>query len=59
MRHDNFQNAIQVARTEAGGDDRLMAHLLGRAPADAERAAFHESGAGPALCLASPAFQRC
>jgi len=46
-------------RTNAGGDDRLMAHLLGRKPIAEETAAYHDSGAGLALMLASPAFQRC
>jgi uncharacterized protein (DUF1800 family) len=43
----------------AGGEEQLMAHLLGRLPTAEERAAYRESNAGPALCLASPAFQRC
>ena len=42
-----------------GGEDGLMAHLLGRKPTAAETAAYHESGAGLALILASPAFQTC
>jgi uncharacterized protein (DUF1800 family) len=42
-----------------GGDDGLMATLLGRKPTEMERNAYHDSGAGPALILASPAFQRC
>ena len=43
----------------AGGDAGLMAHLLGRTPTPEEARAYHDSGAGLALMLASPAFQRC
>jgi uncharacterized protein (DUF1800 family) len=43
----------------AGGDDRLMAHLLGRKATADEKQAYHDSGAGLALMLSSPAFQRC
>lgn len=43
----------------SGGDDGLMAHLLGRQPLAEEMQAYHDSGAGLALLLASPAFQRC
>ena len=43
----------------AGGDAGLMAHLLGRTPTVEEVRAYHDSGAGLALMLASPAFQRC
>jgi len=42
-----------------GGDAGLMAHLLGRQPTPAEISSYHESGAGPALMLAAPAFQMC
>ncbi len=42
-----------------GGDAGLMAHLLGRKPTAEETQSYHESGAGLALMLASPAFQRC
>jgi uncharacterized protein (DUF1800 family) len=42
-----------------GGERGLMAHLLGRTAAAAETEGYHESGAGLALLLASPAFQRC
>lgn len=45
--------------SQVGGDDALMATLLGRQPSPAERAAFAESGSGLALVLASPGFQRC
>ncbi len=41
----------------AGGEEPLMAHLLGRQPTAAEMDAFRESGAGLALGLAAPAFQ--
>ena len=43
----------------AGGDAGLMAHLLGRKPSPDEAQAYHESGAGLALILSAPAFQRC
>jgi len=43
----------------AGGDAGLMAHLLGRKPTAEEAQAYHDSDAGLALMLASPAFQRC
>lgn len=46
-------------RANAGGDEALMAHLLGRKPLAEEAAAYHDSGAGLALMLASPAFQWC
>jgi hypothetical protein len=46
-------------RDNAGGDDRLMAHLLGRKATLEEIEAYEESGAGLALMLASPAFQTC
>jgi uncharacterized protein (DUF1800 family) len=42
-----------------GGDEGLMATVLGRQASDAEREAYHESGSGLALLLASPAFQYC
>jgi uncharacterized protein (DUF1800 family) len=46
----------------AGGDDALMAHLLGREPMDRQRSAWRAAGGGArglAVALASPAFQRC
>ena len=43
----------------AGGDEGVMAHLLGRKPTSEEIKAYHDSGEGLALMLASPAFQRC
>jgi hypothetical protein len=52
---------VDVARLRenAGGDEQLMAHVLGRRPTPMEIRAYGESGAGLALLLASPAFQRC
>ena len=46
-------------RERLGGDDGLMATVLGRWASEAERGAYHESGLGLALLLASPAFQYC
>jgi uncharacterized protein (DUF1800 family) len=46
-------------RESFGGDAGLMAHLLGRTPTPDETQAYHASGAGLALILASPAFQTC
>jgi uncharacterized protein (DUF1800 family) len=43
----------------SGGDAGLMAHLLGRKATAEEVEAYNESGAGLALLLAAPAFQRC
>jgi uncharacterized protein (DUF1800 family) len=40
------------------GDDNFMAHLLTREPTARERQAYHATPQGPALMLASPAFQR-
>jgi len=45
-------------RTGLGGDNGLMAHLLGRQPDADERTAIAASGLVPAALLASPAFQR-
>lgn len=42
-----------------GGDAGLIAHLLGRKPTAEETSAYHDSGAGLALMLAAPSFQRC
>ena len=50
---------FDLLRKNAGGEDGLMAHLLGRKPKVEEAQAYHESGAGLALLLASPASQRC
>jgi uncharacterized protein (DUF1800 family) len=46
-------------RLHAGGDDQLMAHILGRLPTKPEAEAYHQSEAGLALLLACPAFQWC
>src|SRR6185436_18539528 len=43
-------------RKNSGGDPGLMAHFLGRQASAAEAEAYHDSGAGLALLLASPAF---
>jgi len=50
---------FETLRKNCGGDAGLMAHLLGRKPTAQETQAYHDSGAGLALMLASPAFQRC
>jgi uncharacterized protein (DUF1800 family) len=50
---------VAALTRNAGGDDALMAHLLGRAATAEEAQAYHDSGDGLALLLASPAFQRC
>lgn len=42
-----------------GGEEGLMAHLMGRRPLDAEIAAYRRSGNGIALMLGSAEFQRC
>ena len=46
-------------RARLGGDEALMATLLGRLPAAGERAAYREAGSDLAVLLAAPAFQRC
>jgi uncharacterized protein (DUF1800 family) len=46
-------------RANAGGDSGLIAHFLGRQPTPDEVQAYHGSGDGLALILASPAFQKC
>ena len=50
---------FEKLRDHVGGNDELMATFFGRQPADAERTAFREAGAGLALLVAAPAFQRC
>ncbi len=50
---------MEALQKKAGGEEGLMAHLLGRQATAEEKTAFHESGAGLALILASPGFQRC
>jgi anti-sigma-K factor RskA len=49
---------IAVRKKDFGGEDALMAHLLGRRAQASEAASFHTSGNGLALLLASPGFQR-
>ncbi len=49
----------EALRARVGGDEALIATLLGRQATAAERAAYHASGSGLALLVASPAFQRC
>ena len=51
--------ALPALREKLGGDDALMATLLGRRASEEERGAYYESGTGLALLVASPAFQRC
>jgi uncharacterized protein (DUF1800 family) len=50
---------FEKLRANAGGNNGLMAHFLGRQPTPDEVQAYHDSGDGLALILASPAFQRC
>ena len=50
---------IVTLQNNAGGDAGLRAHLLGRTATAEEAQAYHDSGAGLALLLSSPAFQRC
>ena len=53
------QIMADALRDEVGGDEALMATLLGRRATEAERAAYRDSGSDLALLIASPAFQRC
>jgi uncharacterized protein (DUF1800 family) len=53
------QIAYDDLREKLGSDDALIATFLGRQPTTEERTAFQQSGAGLALLIASPAFQRC
>lgn len=50
---------VQSLSGKLGEGEQFIAHFLGRLPAPLEMECFHESGAGLALCLASPSFQRC
>jgi len=43
---------------QAGGEQMLVAHLLGRNATDLETDCCTQSGAGPVFMLSSPAFQR-
>jgi uncharacterized protein (DUF1800 family) len=51
-------DATNLARS-LGGEAGLMAHILGRTPSSEEVAGYHQSSAGLALLLATPAFQMC
>ena len=46
-------------REKLGGDEALMATVLGRRPTTEEAQAYQASGAGLALLLSAPAFQKC
>lgn len=50
---------FEKLRHKLGGDEPLIATCFGRQATDSEREAFHEAGAGLALLVAAPAFQRC
>ncbi len=50
---------LSALRRAAGDDQKLMSHFLGREPRPEEAQAYRESGAGLALLLAAPGFQRC
>src|SRR5260221_5807933 len=50
---------LDACKKNFGGDDGLMAHVLGRLPAPSEAESYRKSGNGLALLLASPEFQRC
>jgi len=50
---------LDALRAAFGGDEGMMAHLLGRKPTPSEIECYHDSGEGVALMLASPGFQRC
>jgi uncharacterized protein (DUF1800 family) len=49
---------LEACKKNFGGDQGLMAHLLGRLPQPDEAESYRNSGNGLALLLASPAFQR-
>ena len=49
---------VDELRERVGGDDAVLATVFGRRPTESERAAFLEPGAGLALAIAAPAFQR-
>ena len=51
--------SIADLRVSLGGDEALIATFLGRRANEVERRAYHASGSGVALLIASPAFQRC
>jgi uncharacterized protein (DUF1800 family) len=50
---------LNELRARIGGDEALLATIFGRKPSESECAAFLEPGAGLALAIAAPAFQRC
>ncbi|MBL9190568.1 MAG: DUF1800 domain-containing protein [Opitutaceae bacterium] len=51
--------ALAELRARVGGDEALMATVLGRRATQAERTAYREAGSDVALLIAAPAFQRC
>ena len=51
--------SLAKLREKVGGDDALMAMVLGRKPSEQEVLSYHQSGVGVALLLSSPGFQRC
>ncbi len=51
--------AADELRARLGGDEALMATVLGRLPSAMERTAYRETGSDLAVLLAAPAFQRC
>lgn len=50
---------FEELRRKIGGDESVIATFFGRKPTGAESAAYQGSGAGVALLVAAPAFQRC
>ena len=50
---------FEACKKNFGGEDGLMAHVLGRLPLRSEAESYRRSGDGLALLLASPEFQRC
>jgi uncharacterized protein (DUF1800 family) len=49
---------LAACKRDFGGEEGLMAHVLGRRPLPDEAESYRNSGAGLALLLASPGFQR-
>jgi uncharacterized protein (DUF1800 family) len=49
---------LEACKKNFGGDEGLMAHVLGRRPLPSEAESYRKSGNGLALLLASPEFQR-
>jgi len=58
-RMEHTRTNLEKLTNNLGGPVNLMAHLLGRRPTAEEQESYHRSGAGLALLLAAPAFQRC